>query len=305
VTAHEGVKFNTSSQALNGIWDLSPFDPKLGFDQSGKLQLYGSTGLQCLTVMKCLSNGNGFCDPSSTDPAVNLNTGLPSGLSEGSYLRFVPCYNAPGSNANLKLVQVWRQRSDCALGCPPWLQYDNKCEPTCNVKSCQFDSGNCDTKAPTPPTSSPTRHSVTTTSSPTITLSPTLPHTLAPTFTCPPYTLINNCPRLTRAKCLNKHVSKNCVWCDTTGCQARSSDPGLCVNPLVYQHCEPPCPSALAISACPNATTIHSCHGSKKHPNPCSWCSTSHSCIAGSLTTACANPVFYSHCLPLVFSLCI
>ena len=51
------------------------------------MQLLGSSGTQCLTVMKCLSEDNGFCDPTSTEPAVNTATGQVSGLTAGSYVR--------------------------------------------------------------------------------------------------------------------------------------------------------------------------------------------------------------------------
>jgi len=119
--------------------------------------------------MKCVSGILGFCDPTSLVPAVDLQTGVPDQLVAGSYVRMYTCHDkaAPG----LKSVQVWRQRSDCVLGCPPWLQYNSQCDPACNVKACNFDEGSCSTQAPS--------HNSGTTPS------PTLPHTVPPTFSCP------------------------------------------------------------------------------------------------------------------------
>jgi len=141
---------NNGTEPYRGMWDLT-FNQNV--NQEGVLQLY-QTNL-CVTVMRCQSNGNGFCSPSSNVVAPVSSNGNVGALT-GSYLKAIKCYFEPGGNPLYKYVQTFVQQLDCAIGCPPYLQENDVCDAPCDNYACNLDNGNCISAAPTPPTQLPT-----------------------------------------------------------------------------------------------------------------------------------------------------
>jgi hypothetical protein len=315
---------NYSPDTRYGRWNLQQF--QMNENQAGSLELFNSDRSSCLTVMKC-SGGKGWCDPNSNDPAIDPVTGKFIGLSVGSYLKMKPCWDAPGGFPGLQALQIWRQRLDCAAGCSPALEFNDVCDPPCNVAQCSdYDSGNCKTQSPTPPTKSPTPKTGPKPTSPPPTDSPTtrspnskptfkpsssptkLPTTANPTHKpthqptgspgviCPPMGVLDKCAANVERSCTkNKLVAAQCVWCFDK-CLPRS-DPRVCQIDGLYDSCEAQCPTDLQRIRCPSAKTPVACmRATPWRMANCQWCLTTGICIPGKNPGACTNPNFYSHC---------
>ncbi len=144
-------------------------------NQEGVLKLKGTD--MCATVMKCNPpQGQTYCDSLSSQPAIGTDLYT---FNAGAYVKLRPCYDTTGGLLTWKDAQVWRQRLDCAVGCSPYLQYNDECDLACANEQCGWDGHHCITQSPTPPTPKPTRNP---TSKPTKrpTIAPTLKPTKAP-----------------------------------------------------------------------------------------------------------------------------
>ena len=122
------------------------------FLDSGKLRLNGTD--ECVTLMRCQSNGNDWCDPTSSTPVF-----LVEHMKVGSYLRLMDC------TGDLALSQAVTTKVDCAVGCSEGELSNGVCDEACRNIECLFDGDDCATMAPTLPTDAPTK-------APTISLSP-------------------------------------------------------------------------------------------------------------------------------------
>lgn len=246
----------------------------------------------------------------------------------GSYVKAKPCWDDPdgGGLQSWKESQIWRQRLDCAVGCPPFLQYNERCDALCNVPACEFDNGDCKTLSPTPPTNSPTLFpSVSPTSFPTRnpvsgpTAEPTLRANTAspttsfptfsptqvptrkatksptehPTFPCPPKEIFSFCSKFTKKVCLaDPAIRKACVYCFDR-CLPRG-DERVCEVEGFYDHCQPECPTYDQFDACPSLTTETSCSKSSFGRKNCVWCN--NKCEPGINRGVCLSSSFYDHC---------
>lgn len=264
------------SNSSYGKWDLTPW--KVNLTQSGPLRILNGKKDLCLTVMDCQADGKGFCNELSTDPATD-QSGEPDGLKPGAYLRLAPCYDSPDGFAYQSIIQRWKNRFDCAPGCTPFLQFNDRCDQVCNNKACNFDEEFCVTKSPTPPTNRPSKSP---TQKPTIANSPTLPPapttTKAPTIPCPAAGVLESCSRFTSKKMCTKgkKVNKKCLWC-LNSCKPRAGvDARICADPNLYDHCKPtpppgvlPCPTRKSYAECLRIKELGACN---KRPD-CTWCS--------------------------------
>ena len=299
-----------------GRWDLN--DLRQNINGEGTMMLAGNSKL-CLTVMKCDSTlGDNYCNSDSSEAAYDLTTGLVDDLRRGSYLRFKTCYNANGGTPGLKAIQLWRQKLDCAAGCPPMLQENDVCDEVCNVAKCNFDNGACITQSPTRPTTKttpaptgPTMKSptfkftpaptpkVTASLAPTFrgdTRAPTIPTpTASPTITCPQNGEIEYCNRWRKSqkRCTTiRRAKRLCTWC-LNSCRPKA-DPRVCTVPGLYDECKPVCPSLSVRRRCARAQTKSQCIGRGK--TPCTYCASTQTCNPGRDGRICQDPNLYSHC---------
>jgi hypothetical protein len=105
---------------------------------------------QCVTVVQCANDGGPYCNPDSEKPVTD---GI---YRSGTYIKTKPCWWTPTGSPTWKDAQTYVQAIDCAIGCPPMLQFNDVCDPECSNAQCNWDEGMCITKAPTPPTFRPT-----------------------------------------------------------------------------------------------------------------------------------------------------
>lgn len=303
-------------------WNLRPF--LVDGNGAGVLSLVGEgEGPKCLTVMRCVPRGKPgqpkYCDPDAANTPIG--PGL-EGLSAGSYLRFREC----GAGDSGVPSQRWRQKLDCAVACPPFLQENGECDASCDVAECGWDSGSCDTPSPTPPTPEPSRtptfprptsrspssksptarpsqkptqepstHPSQTPQSP----SPTLVPTRSPGVACPLGEEIERCAANSQRTCTKSPaVAANCTYC-FGACQPRT-DARVCSIPRLYDACPAACATPLQRARCPAALTREGCTSARKYPwraANCQWCSApAQKCAPGKNPRACVDPAVFAHC---------
>jgi hypothetical protein len=273
-----------SNNITFGRWNINAL--RKDTNQVGTMMLAGNTKV-CLTAMRCETPpGADFCDPESKLVAWDDVGKTIYDLRRGSFLRFRKCYDAEGGNPAWKPLQLWKQKIDCAIGCPIDLQENNVCDVACNKTACNFDNGAClpftgtkiPTKAPTPPT-------------PPTTFSPTL----SPTIPCPADGDIEFCNRWKNKEtgCINnKRAKTKCSWC-LDSCRP-NSDPRYCAVPGIYDGCKPQCPTLQQKIRCEKSLTKRDCL--KGGVRACAYCPLSKKCFPGYDTRVCTDPSFYSHC---------
>jgi hypothetical protein len=316
---------NTYTPHANyGRWLLGKF--KTDPNGAGTLELGGGAAL-CLTVMTCDAPvGTDFCNPESEVIAWDVVNNVERDLRRGAYLRLRPCYNNGGNPLFVK-VQKWRARLDCAVGCLPQMQDDDVCDPECNNAACNWDNTVCLTKAPTPPTTTPTRRGETpqptilTTSSPTFVLtnapsskntkSPSQNPTMSPTVACPVNQTLEFCGRFGETGCKRQKLAKVlCTYCLGECRPKQGGDPRVCQDPHLFDHCQAACPTEDARRKCQPTLIKEKCG------KLCRWCPLtsfppgtvpSNRCVPGKDRRACTRPDLYDHCgtLAPTFERCI
>ena len=126
-----------------GYW-LSGFNTNI--NEEGNMQLLNQE--VCVTVMDC--GGAPFCNLQNENVVTNGR------FKSGSYVKVKPCWWTSQGSPAWRDAQTFVQALDCAVGCPPMLQFNNVCDPPCDNTACHLDNGHCKSLAPTPPSFTPT-----------------------------------------------------------------------------------------------------------------------------------------------------